>query len=528
MNIPLGIDRRQFVVAGGLALLAAGAPAFARSGPAAPTTPFTLGVASGDPVPDGFVLWTRLAADPLASDGQGGLLAPARVLWEVAEDEAMRHVVRTGQAVADARFAHSVHVEVDGLKPDRPYWYRFTSLGHQSVIGRARTAPAPNARVERLTLGMATCAHWELGYFAAYRHLAAERPDLVLFLGDYIYEYSYRGDRAKGRTVRAHDRQDDVVDLAGYRNRYALYKTDPDLQALHAIAPCLMTWDDHEVQNDYSNRWSQDPKVATEDFLRRRAAAYRAFYEHMPLRARSRPHGPDMRIYDRLRYGDLAELLVLDGRQYRSIQPCPTPTWRGGHVAPDTCPDMTDPSRTMLGARQERWLHNGFKRADARWTVVVQDLLVAPIEQTGKDGQEGHFTDGWDGYQANRGRMLDALAASRAPNPVFLGGDIHSFWATDLKTDFRKDGAPVVASEFVAAAISQEGPPKGAFDQVQARNPHVRYVDLQTNGYATLTLTREAIETRFQAISDRKDPAATVRALQRFAVEAGRPGVQLA
>lgn len=521
-------DRRHLLLTGGAALLAAGAPAYARSGPTSPIPPFTLGVASGDPVPDGFVIWTRLAPEPLAADGRGGMAGEADVLWEIATDETMRQVVKAGRARADERLAYSVHVEVGGLRPDRPYWYRFTGLGHQSAIGRARTAPLPNARVEKLALGMATCAHWELGHFSAYRHLASENPDLMLFLGDYIYEYSYRGDRAKGRTVRAHDRQEDVIDLAGYRNRYALYKTDPDLQALHATAPCLMTWDDHEVQNDYSNRWSQDPKVSTQQFLARRAAAYRAFYEHMPLRRRSRPDGPDMRIYDRLRHGDLAEFLVMDGRQYRTIQPCPTPTWRGGHVAPNSCPDMADPSRTMLGAQQERWLYDGFRRADARWIVMVQDLLVAPLEQAGKDGLPGHFTDGWDGYQANRTRMLDALAASRAPNPVFLGGDIHSFWATDLKIDFKTAKAPVIATEFVATAISQEGPPKTAFADAQARNPHVRFVDLETNGYASLILTREAIETRFQAISDRRDPAATVRTLQRFAVEAGRPGVQLA
>lgn len=522
------VDRRQVLVSGGLALLAAGIPAFALGAPTAALTPFTLGVASGDPAPDGFVIWTRLAPEPLARDGRGGLSDPVAVLWEVAADEAMRQIVRAGHVRADPRFAHAVHVEVSGLTPGRPYWYRFTAQGHQSDIGQARTAPARNARVERLTLAMATCAHWELGWFSAYRHIAEERPDLVLFLGDYIYEYSYRGDRAKGRTVRSHDRVDDVVDLAGYRNRYALYKTDPDLQALHAAAPCLMTWDDHEVQNDYSNRWSQDLATSEADFLKRRAAAYRAFYEHMPLRRRSAPNGPDMRIYDRLRHGDLAEFTVLDGRQYRSRQPCPTPTTRRGHVAPDSCPDLADPSRTMLGATQERWLHDGFRRADARWTVIVQDLLVAPVEQTGKDGLVGHFTDGWDGYQANRARMLDALAASKARNPVFLGGDIHSFWATDLKTDFRDPGSPAVATEFVAAAISQEGPPPGVFDDAQARNPHVRFVDLKTNGYATLTLTHDAIETRFQAISDRKDPRASVRTLQRFTVEDGRPGVQLA
>jgi alkaline phosphatase D len=522
------IDRRQLLVLGGGALLAAGAPALAREGPTAAKTPFTLGVASGDPTPDGFVIWTRLAPAPLAADGRGGLDTPVSVLWEIAADETMRQVIRAGRTTADARSAHAVHLEVGGLPSGRPYWYRFTAQGHQSPVGQARSAPAPGDHLERLTVAMATCAHWELGWFSAYRHIAEERPDLVLFLGDYIYEYSYRGDRAKGRTVRAHDRQDEVVDLAGYRNRYALYKTDPDLQALHAVAPCLMTWDDHEVQNDYSNRWSQNVATSTADFLKRRAAAYRAFYEHMPLRRRSAPHGPDMRIYDRLRYGDLAEFTVLDGRQYRTIQPCALPDTRRGHVAPETCADLSDPSRTMLGAKQERWLYDGFRRADARWTMIVQDLLVAPLKQAGKDGLMGHFTDGWDGYEANRSRMLGALAASRAPNPVFLGGDIHSFWATDLKTDFDKAVAAPVASEFVAAAISQEGPPKTAFADAQRLNPHVRFVDLETNGYASLTLTHARIETRFQAISDRKNPKAAVRTLQRFAVEAGRPGVRLA
>jgi alkaline phosphatase D len=526
MASPL-IDRRQLLVSGGVALLAAGAPALARGGPMAPSSPFTLGVASGDPLPDGFVIWTRLAPEPLAPDGNGGLADPVAVLWEVAADEGMRQVVRAGRVTVDARFAHAAHVEVGGLPPGRPYWYRFTAQGHQSDVGQARTAPTPGAHVERMTVAMATCAHWELGWFSAYRHIADERPDLVLFLGDYIYEYSYRSERAKGRTVRAHDRPGDVVDLAGYRNRYALYKTDPDLQALHAAAPCLMTWDDHEVQNDYSNGWSQDVATSPADFLKRRAAAYRAFYEHMPLRRRSVPRGPDMRIYDRLRYGDLAEFTVLDGRQYRSIQPCALSDTRKGHVAPETCADLDAPGRTMLGARQERWLYDGFRRADTRWTMIVQDLLVAPLKQAGKDGTIGHFTDGWDGYGANRTRMLDALTASKAPNPVFLGGDIHSFWATDLKTDFDNPAARPIASEFVAAAISQEGPPKNAFVDAQHLNPHVRFVDLETNGYASMTLSHAGIETRFQAISDRKDPKAGVRTLQRFAVEAGRPGVHL-
>jgi len=522
------IARRELLTAGAAGLAAAALPAWAHGLAAvtAPINPFTLGVAAGDPQTDGFVIWTRLAPDPLAADGRGGLAGAVEVRWEVATDEAMRGVVSRGRAAADDRFAHSVHVEVGGLAPGRPYWYRFTAQGHASPIGRARTAPVGG--VDRLKVTMASCSHWELGWFSGYRHMTAEDPDLVLFLGDYIYEYSYRGERAKDKVVRRHDREADIVDLAGYRNRYALYRTDPDLQALHAAAPCLMTWDDHEVQNDYSNRWSQDPKVSEAAFLARRAAAYRAFYEHMPLRPRSRPQGPDMRIYDRLSFGDLVDFTVLDGRQYRSMQPCPLPDSRRGHVAPDSCPDLADPKRTMLGAAQERWLYDGFKRGRGRWTLMAQDLLVASLQQTGKDGTLGHFTDGWDGYQANRSRMLSALAASGARNPVFLGGDIHSFWATDLKADFCNPASCTVATEFVGTAIAQDPPPKGAFDDAQARNPHVKFVDVTTNGYVTLDISPARIETRFQALSDKRDPQASVRTLQKFTVEDGRPGVNLA
>jgi len=522
------VDRRT-VLTGGAAFATVALPygyAQARA-PTTALTPFTLGVAAGDPAQDGFVIWTRLAPVPLAPDGRGGLSGPVDVRWEVSGDESFRRVVQRGHGEADARFAHSVHVEVAGLTPGRPYWYRFTAQGHQSPIGRAVTAPARDG--QPLKVVAASCAHWELGWFSAYRHMAAESPDLVLFLGDYIYEYSYRsGDRQKHRAVRQHDREADIVDLAGYRNRYAQYKTDADLQALHASAPCLMTWDDHEVQNDYANRWSQNVDIDVRAFLARRAAAYQAFYEHMPLRARSRPRGPNMRIYDRLAFGDLAEFTVLDGRQYRSVQPCPLPKTRRGHVAAETCPDLAAPQRTMLGKAQESWMYEGFKRGRARWTIIVQDLLVAPLLQQSPSGLIGRFTDGWDGYQANRERMLTALAASGAPNPVFIGGDIHSFWATDVKVDARDPNSRTIATEFVGGAIAQEPPPAAAFKDVAARNPHIRYVDLTSNGYVSMDIGRDHLETRFRAISDRRDPAASASTLQRFIVEGGRPGVVLA
>ncbi|MBL8773322.1 MAG: alkaline phosphatase D family protein [Phenylobacterium sp.] len=507
-------DRRRLLV--GLAAPGAVVPRRAR----ASIDPFTLGVASGAPSPDGFVLWTRLAPDPLAPDGRGGLSSPVRTRFEVAADDGFRRIVRQGEVWATPQDGHAIHLEVGGLPPDRPYWYRFEALGHASPVGRARTAPDVAADNTRLRFVVASCAHWESGWFSAYRHMAAEAADLVLFLGDYIYEYSHRPERQG--LVRRHDRQGDAVTLADYRNRYALYRTDPDLQALHAAAPCLVTWDDHEVQNDYANRWSQDASTPTAEFLRRRAAAYRAFYEHMPLRPWARPRGPDMRLHGRTRFGRLAEFTVLDGRQHRSPQPCQTAASRRGRVT--LCDEMEDPRRSMLGPRQERWLEERFRRADARWNVVAQDLVVARLEQTAADGRVGHYTDGWDGYQANRTRMLGALADARTPNPVFLAGDIHSFWANDLKSDFRDPRSPTVAAEFVTTSITADNPGRGLAD-AEARNPHVRFLDLRSHGYLVGDLGPQRLDVAYRKVSDRRDPNATVSTLRRFAVETGRPGV---
>jgi alkaline phosphatase D len=484
--------------------------------------PFTLGVASGEPSPDGFVLWTRLAANPLAPDGQGGMTGPVAVTWEVASDEAMRNVVRRGTVEADARLAHSVHVEVAGLESDRPYWYRFTALGVQSAIGRARTAPAPNARPDRLRFAFASCSNWQVGYFSAYRHMAAENPDLVLFLGDYIYESTF-GEGSADKVLRPHDGPT-ATDLAGYRNRYALYKTDPDLQALHAAAPCVATWDDHEVENDYAGEWSQRVAVRPEEFLRRRAAAYQAYYEHMPLRAGAFPRGSALRLYRRIRFGDLVSFHVLDGRQYRSKQPCELPGYRGGHVAPDSCAERVDPNRTLLGAEQEQWLFDGFKQSDATWNVLAQGQLVADLRQKDRLGTLGHWTDGWDGYPAARQRVLYAMTEIRLANPVTIGGDIHSFWTTDLKANFADPFSATVATEFVGTSITSDPPPYDVMASVLPENPHVKYFESRHRGYVSADIVRGRMETRFQVISDRRDPNATLSTLKRFVVEGGKAG----
>lgn len=493
---------------------------FARS--AGVDYPFTLGVASGDPLPDGFVIWTRLAPLFNAADGQGGLSRAVPVRWRVASDAAMTRIVKQGEVLATERFAHSVHVEVAGLAAGRPYWYQFEGLGAQSPVGQALTTPPLHAMASA-RLGFVSCSHWERGYFSAYRHLAAEQPDLVFFLGDYIYDSSYAAD--SGKVIRSHG-SGNAKSLSDYRNRYALYKTDPDLQALHVAAPSVATWDDHEVQNDYANRWSQDPKIPVAQFLQQRAAAYQAFYEHMPLRASSVPKGPDMRIYRRLDYGRLARFHVLDGRQYRSEQPCIQANGsHQGHIAANTCSDLRDLGRTMLGWQQEAWLDQGFAQSQAQWNVIAQDLLVAPLLQRDLTSHKvGHWTDGWDGYMANRSRMLSSIERHKVSNPVFWGGDIHSFWTTDLHTDANNPDSPVIATEFVGSSVTSDGPPFEAFSKILPLNPHVKFFDSRQRGYVSVEMAAQKMLTNFRVITDPRDPNATVSTLKSFVVEPGRAG----
>jgi len=488
--------------------------------------PFSLGVASGSPSADGFVLWTRLAPVPLSADpaAPGGMTGPAvPVAYEIAADPAMRQIERRGTAVAEPAFAYSVHAEIAGLAPGRPYWYRFTSGDAASRVGRAMTLPAPGGGVDRLRLAVASCANYEQGYFAAYRHMADEAPDLAVFLGDYIYEYV---DKRSGATVRRHSDGVETATLPTYRNRYAQYRLDPDLQRLHAEVPALVTWDDHEVQNDYADRWSQTFDDPTR-FLQRRAAAYQAYYEHMPLRpSRSLPAGPTMRLYDRFSFGPLAELTLLDGRQYRSRQACyRKPDKGGGHLENDaTCAERRDPARTMLGRAQEDWLYDGLAASRARWNVIAQDVMMARLIQRGADGMLGQWTDSWGGYPANRDRLLRHIRDTRVANPVVLSGDIHSYWANDLKQNFDDPRGATVATEFIATSISALPPPYDAFVELLPLNPHVRYFESRLRGYMTVDIAAKRMTTRFRAISDPKDPKAPISTLKSFVVEDGRPG----
>ncbi len=476
--------------------------------------PFALGVASGYPHPRGFVLWTRLAGelDP----------APVPVRWEVADDDAMRSIVASGTAEASPAWAHSVHAEPNGLEPDRWYWYRFRASDAFSPVGRTRTAPVPGAEIAQLRFAFASCQHYEQGYFGAYRHIVADAPDLVAFLGDYIYESSWGKEH-----VRKHDAPEPYT-LEDYRRRHALYKADPDLQAAHAACPWIVTWDDHEVDNDYADDRPEDG-MPREQFLERRAAAFRAYYEHMPLPERMRPRGPDMRIHTQLGWGRLARFYLLDGRQYRSWQACPRPGRRGGSstVDPAQCSTLANPNRSMLGRAQERWLAGALARSGARWNLIAQQTPMAQFDQLPGPGRRA-WTDGWDGYPAARSRLFDALVEHRVANPVILGGDVHSFNVSELKRDFDDPASAAVASEFVCTSITSQAWPQAKLDEFLPDNPHLKLVDSRNRGYVRVELAPGLLRADLRAMETVQRRDAPCSTLASFVVEDGRAGPQRA
>jgi len=520
--------RRLVTVAAGAGLVSIAMPGLLRQAKGQSWRagdPFSLGVASGAPRPDGFVLWTRLATEPLSTNPEtpGGMSGgDISVAYEIAADDAMSNIVRHGDVLAERAFAYSVHLDVGGLDPGRPYWYRFKSGDAVSRIGRAATLPAPGASLDRLRFGYVSCSNYEHGYFPAYRHLTAEDPAFVMFLGDYIYETI----ETNRPIVRRHSDGIEAATLPQYRNRYAQYRLDPDLQRLHAQVPALVTWDDHEVQNDYADQWSEtfdDPA----QFLLRRAAAYQAFYEHMPVRPiLSRPYGPVMRVYDRFSFGDLIEISLLDGRQYRSREACYRPPKKGGgHLETNaSCPERLEAGRSLLGFAQEAWLFSALAHSKAQWNVIAQDVLMAQLRRKQDDG-DAFWTDDWNGYPACRTRLLERIRDTRVANPVVVTGDIHSFFANDLRIDFDDPTSPVVATEFIGSSISSYGPPYDRIMQLLPDNPHVHFFDSRKRGYVCVDLERAHMQVRMRVVSDVHDANADIATLRTFAVENGRPGV---
>lgn len=482
------------------------------------SNPFTLGVASGQPRPDSVVLWTRLA--PAAEDEATRDARPACVVrYEIYGDAGLRTRVAQGEVTTDASRAFSVHVHAQGLEPQRDYWYRFTCGDAVSPVGHARTAPAPDAQVRRLRFALASCQHYEQGFYAAHREIAARDLDFVLFVGDYIYEGS-----SNAHAVRKHGSPVPRT-LDGYRERHALYKRDLDLQAAHTAHPWILTWDDHEVVNDYAD--DQDPAhTDPATFLRRRAAAYRAYFEHMPLTVP--PQGSSMRIHDRHAWGRLAELWTLDCRQYRSHHACPDSGRVGGGGRTVTgCAELGDPRRTMLGAEQEQWLARGLAGSRRQWNLLGQSTQVSSSAFNTPEGRSV-WTDGWDGYPEARRRMLQGASDAGVSNLVLLGGDVHRHVAADLRVVPNDPASPVIASEIVGGSITSRGADLASMERMRRDNPDVMHARGDQRGHALIEVTPEAMRCEFRATAHPVVADAAFETQARFVVEAGRAGVRAA
>jgi alkaline phosphatase D len=478
--------------------------------------PFMLGVASGDPTADGIVLWTRLAPDPADPASLGRRAIP--VGWRVARDWRMRQVVARGVALASPELAHSVHVEVDGLRAGSDYFYQFHAGQEESAVGHFRTAPAPHDFAPEVRFAFATCQDWPSGYYTAYRDMVENDLDLVLHCGDYTYEYAIGPNTGRGiPPPEGFERE--TVDLATYRLRHTLYKLDPDLQAVHAKFPFAVIWDDHEVQNDYSGlapEWGSP----SPEFTARRAAAYQAYYEHMPIRAAvARKPAPGLRIYRRLNYGRLVEFSMLDDRQYRTDNPC-------GDGESLRCAAALDGDYTMLGHRQEQWIARGFEQSSSRWNIVAQQLLIAQLEHATIQ-PNWFWNDAWDGYPLARRRLLEEVAGSHVRNPVFLTGDWHSTFVNDLKLDFADPASPTIATEFVTPAITTggDGTPYGPYyAPMIPYNPHIQYYEGDRRGYFKASVTNKQLRMDLRFVTSVENPEGSGYLERSWVVEDRRPG----
>ncbi|AOW94346.1 alkaline phosphatase [Rhodococcus sp. WMMA185] len=498
---------------------------------------FVHGVASGDPLPDRVIIWTRAtpSADALPGSGVGQKIL---VSWQVAADPAFVNVVRSGVADTGPDTDHTVKVDVTGLRAGTEYFYRFTAFGQTSPTGRTRTAPPADSDVERIRFGDVSCSNWEAGYFASYRHLA-DRDDLdaIVHLGDYLYEYGRNVFGARNGSVRLHDPEHEIVSLADYRIRHAQYKTDPDLMGLHAKVPFIATWDDHESADNAYVGGADNHDPATEgDWGARKAASMQAYFEWMPVRVGGTVG--DAALYRRFRFGNLAELSMLDLRTYRDKQATTGAGWR----------NIDSSDRSITGRAQMDWLTSGIVTSPAQWKIVGNSVMISPVmlppldprtmgaitDTVGlPDAGIPYNTDQWDGYSADRRRLFDAIAANGVRNTVFLTGDIHTSWACDLPLNAGDyPGAGTVGTELVVPSVTSVNiddilgvPPRTATVAVEAAiksiNRHIRYVELDSHGYGVFEVNKQGAQMDWFYISDPKDPRATVRHAMSYRVADG-------
>ena len=517
------IERRRFIQGSAAVLASTGITIGACS--TAPRgrfrdDPFALGVASGEPLSDGIVLWTRLITDAKGADPAASM--PNRAIpvrWQIARDSNMTRIVQEGDVRALPEDAHSVHVEVSGLEPAHTYFYRFYAGGLASETGRTRTAPAEGANIAQVRFATSCCQNYEAGYYTAYRHMSEEDLDFVIHLGDYIYEGPDQSHK-RPWNVRAHP-DHTCVNLEQYRQRYALYKSDPDLRAAHAAFPFLPVFDDHEVNNNWAGN-AKRKRRSRDAFLLRRQAAFKAYYEHLPLRRFSKPRGPWMQLYRRANFGSLLTLSLCDTRQYRTSQPC-----KGKIVS--ACAGRNDPAAQMLGPRQERWLMNGLITSEARWNVLAQQVLMAQLDRDRNPSIERYAMDKWDGYRVPRQRLLRLLGRYPNLNPVVLTGDIHRHMALELRTDFGRPDAPPVATELVASSITSRGDRRDMtkrYEDWMAQNPHLRFIS-DLRGYTRTEVTREQWRTDFRVVDTVAKHGGAIRTRASALIEPGRPGIHL-
>jgi alkaline phosphatase D len=526
-----GFSRRRLLGVGsaGIAAVFVGTGAWSANSasaavPRAAGDPFMLGVGSGDPAADGVVLWTRLAPEPLATDGSGGMPpANVKVEYEVARDHRFRSVAKRGSVIATPELGHSVHPEIHGLAPDQGYFYRFRAMGEISPIGRTRTAPARSASPREVNFAFASCQQWQNGFYTAYEHMAAEDLDLVVHVGDYIYEGGITSN-ARGVTLDPAFAVE-TFDLARYRLQYSLYKSDPSLQKAHANFPWIITFDDHEVENNWASDISQVDSEPDQDpavFRQRRAQAFQAMYENQPFRLSQLPSGPDLQMYRRLQYGRLADFIILDTRQFRDDQPC-------GDGQSADCSDRLDPNRTILGADQRAWLVDQLTGSTARWKVLGNQAAMGQTDLDPGPGTEV-FLDPWDGYVADRNAVLSTVHDRGVRNLVVVTGDRHQNYAWDLKQDYADPNSPVVGSEFVGTSISTGGDgadmtPMG--QTLLAANPHMKFFNSQ-RGYVRVNANQERLQSDFRVVPAVTTPGAAVSTRASFVVEDGEAGVKAA
>ncbi|MFC8227388.1 alkaline phosphatase D family protein [Streptomyces sp. NPDC057287] len=538
---------RRTVVKAAAATAVAGSVLTSTSARAADGPVFLHGVASGDPLPDGMLLWTRVTPSAEAMPGSG-LGADTPVTWEIAEDKAFARIAARGTSVARAGSDHTVKADVRGLRPATDYWFRFSAAGGGaeggqavlSPVGRTRTAPATGATVAGIRFGVVSCANWEAGWFSPYRHLAARADlDAVLHLGDYIYEYASGSYPTQDTVVRPHAPLHEILSLADYRLRHATYKTDTDLQALHAAHPVIAIWDDHEFANDAWSGGAENHTPGTEGpWAARMAAAKQAYFEWMPVRAST-----EGTVYRRLSFGDLAELHLLDLRSFRSEQASI------GNGAVD------DPERSITGRAQLDWLKAGLTASDARWKLVGTSVMISPVafgalpahllaplaELLGLPAEGlAVNVDQWDGYTDDRKELISHLRDRAVTDTVFLTGDIHMAWANDVPV--RAATYPLSASaatEFVVTSVTSDNLDDilrvapgtvsvVAATAVRAANRHVKWVDMDAHGYGVLDVTAERSQMDYYVVSDKTDRDATSSWVRSYRTRSGTQKVERA